>query len=83
MNITFCINGILNNILSLIVFHHVEFITCNLAEPDVHFLSLVTRPRTLKLLAREVSLMKTCGTIADCTFEELCDRVSDHSRLYV
>lgn len=34
----------------------------------------ITRPRTLKLLAREVSLMKTCGTIADCTFEELCDR---------
>ncbi|CAB1331278.1 unnamed protein product [Coregonus sp. 'balchen'] len=36
----------------------------------------ITRPRTLKLLAREVSLMKTCGTIADCTFEELCDRIS-------
>ncbi|XP_010876841.1 AFG1 like ATPase a isoform X1 [Esox lucius] len=34
----------------------------------------ITRPRTLKLLAREVTLMKACGTIADCTFEELCDR---------
>ncbi|XP_033873507.2 AFG1 like ATPase a isoform X2 [Acipenser ruthenus] len=34
----------------------------------------ITRPRILKVQGRELRLNKTCGTIADCTFEELCNR---------
>uniref|UniRef100_A0AAQ4NPV3 AFG1 like ATPase a n=1 Tax=Gasterosteus aculeatus aculeatus TaxID=481459 RepID=A0AAQ4NPV3_GASAC len=34
----------------------------------------ITRPRTLNVNNRKVRLNKACGTIADCTFEELCDR---------
>ncbi|XP_069462651.1 AFG1-like ATPase isoform X2 [Ambystoma mexicanum] len=34
----------------------------------------VTRPRILKVQGRELRLRKACGTVADCTFEELCDR---------
>ncbi|XP_048062960.1 lactation elevated protein 1 homolog B [Megalobrama amblycephala] len=34
----------------------------------------VTRPRVLKVQGREVTLSRTCGTIADCTFQELCER---------
>ncbi|KAG9336225.1 hypothetical protein JZ751_002572 [Albula glossodonta] len=34
----------------------------------------ITRPRILKVQGRKVILNKACGTIADCTFEELCDR---------
>ncbi|XP_029451171.1 AFG1-like ATPase isoform X3 [Rhinatrema bivittatum] len=34
----------------------------------------VTRPRTLKVQGRELRLSKACGSVADCTFEELCDR---------
>ncbi|XP_056422235.1 AFG1-like ATPase isoform X1 [Hyla sarda] len=34
----------------------------------------VTRPRILKVQGRELKLCKACGSIADCTFEELCDR---------
>ncbi|KAM7376225.1 hypothetical protein PAMP_005968 [Pampus punctatissimus] len=34
----------------------------------------ITRPRILNVLNRKVRLNKACGTIADCTFEELCDR---------
>ncbi|XP_008309071.2 AFG1-like ATPase isoform X1 [Cynoglossus semilaevis] len=34
----------------------------------------ITRPRILKVLNRQVRLDKACGTIVDCTFEELCDR---------
>ncbi|EGV98838.1 Lactation elevated protein 1 [Cricetulus griseus] len=34
----------------------------------------VTRPRILKVQGRELQLNKACGTIADCTFEELCER---------
>ncbi|XP_066463569.1 AFG1-like ATPase isoform X3 [Eleutherodactylus coqui] len=34
----------------------------------------VTRPRILKVQGRELKLSKACGSIADCTFEELCDR---------
>ncbi|XP_064191109.1 AFG1 like ATPase a isoform X1 [Anguilla rostrata] len=34
----------------------------------------ITRPRTLKVQGRKLILSKACGTIADCTFEELCDR---------
>lgn len=41
----------------------------------VHFIT-VTRPRSLKVHGRILTLNKACGTIADCTFEELCDRVS-------
>ncbi|XP_067883268.1 lactation elevated protein 1 homolog B isoform X2 [Heterodontus francisci] len=33
-----------------------------------------TRPRILKVQGRELRLSKACGTIADCTFEELCDK---------
>lgn len=31
-------------------------------------------PRVLSVLGRDVTLEKTCGTIADCTFDELCGR---------
>ncbi|KAK7132926.1 hypothetical protein R3I94_014973 [Phoxinus phoxinus] len=34
----------------------------------------VTRPRVLSVQGREVTLSRTCGTIADCTFQELCER---------
>ncbi|CAJ1078134.1 lactation elevated protein 1 homolog B-like [Xyrichtys novacula] len=34
----------------------------------------VTGPRVLTVLGRDVTLEKTCGSIADCTFEELCGR---------
>ncbi|KAI4905384.1 hypothetical protein NFI96_016367 [Prochilodus magdalenae] len=34
----------------------------------------VTRPRVLIVQGREVTLSRTCGAIADCTFQELCDR---------
>ncbi|XP_051252387.1 AFG1 like ATPase a [Dicentrarchus labrax] len=34
----------------------------------------ITRPRVMNVLNRKVRLNKACGTIADCTFEELCDR---------
>uniref|UniRef100_A0A8C5EF67 AFG1-like ATPase n=2 Tax=Gouania willdenowi TaxID=441366 RepID=A0A8C5EF67_GOUWI len=34
----------------------------------------ITRPRVLNVLNRKVLLSKACGTILDCTFEELCDR---------
>ncbi|XP_075869743.1 lactation elevated protein 1 homolog B isoform X2 [Nelusetta ayraudi] len=29
-------------------------------------------PRTLTVLGRDLTLQKTCGSIADCTFDELC-----------
>ncbi|KAB0401170.1 hypothetical protein E2I00_011380 [Balaenoptera physalus] len=31
-------------------------------------------PRILKVQGRELRLNKACGTVADCTFEELCER---------
>ncbi|XP_059032918.1 AFG1-like ATPase isoform X1 [Mustela lutreola] len=34
----------------------------------------LTRPRILKVQGRELRLNKACGTVADCTFEELCER---------
>uniref|UniRef100_A0A8C5CDY7 AFG1 like ATPase a n=1 Tax=Gadus morhua TaxID=8049 RepID=A0A8C5CDY7_GADMO len=34
----------------------------------------ITRPRVLSVQGRKVGLAKACGTIADCTFQELCDR---------
>ncbi|KAG1926904.1 AFG1 like ATPase a isoform X1 [Pimephales promelas] len=34
----------------------------------------ITRPRSLKVNGRILTLDKACGTIADCTFEELCNR---------
>ncbi|KAF7694281.1 lactation elevated protein 1 homolog B isoform X1 [Silurus meridionalis] len=33
----------------------------------------VPRPRTLIVQGRELTLKWTCGTIADCTFQELCE----------
>ncbi|XP_021571647.1 lactation elevated protein 1 isoform X2 [Carlito syrichta] len=35
----------------------------------------LTRPRILRVQGRELRLNKACGTVADCTFEELCERV--------
>ncbi|RWS04191.1 lactation elevated protein 1-like isoform X1 [Dinothrombium tinctorium] len=32
------------------------------------------RPKTLNIKGRNVTFVKTCGQIADCTFDELCDR---------
>ncbi|XP_029903757.1 lactation elevated protein 1 homolog B isoform X2 [Myripristis murdjan] len=34
----------------------------------------VTGPQVLTVQGREVTLEKTCGSIADCTFDELCSR---------
>ncbi|CAN9507838.1 unnamed protein product [Ophioblennius macclurei] len=34
----------------------------------------VTGPRVLTVLGRDVTLEKTCGSVADCTFQELCGR---------
>ncbi|XP_076011262.1 lactation elevated protein 1 homolog B [Genypterus blacodes] len=34
----------------------------------------VTGPRVLTVLGRDVTLAKTCGSVADCTFAELCGR---------
>ncbi|NP_001020653.2 lactation elevated protein 1 homolog B [Danio rerio] len=34
----------------------------------------VTRPRVLNVQGREVTLSRTCGTIADCSFQELCEQ---------
>ncbi|XP_056873779.1 lactation elevated protein 1 homolog B isoform X3 [Takifugu flavidus] len=34
----------------------------------------VTGPRTLSVLGRDVNLQKTCGSVADCTFNELCGK---------
>uniref|UniRef100_A0A3B4H1K5 AFG1 like ATPase n=1 Tax=Pundamilia nyererei TaxID=303518 RepID=A0A3B4H1K5_9CICH len=36
--------------------------------------SIATGPRVLSVLGRDVTLEKTCGTVADCTFDELCGR---------
>ncbi|XP_039993718.1 AFG1 like ATPase a isoform X2 [Xiphias gladius] len=41
----------------------------------------ITRPRVLNVHNRKVRLNKACGTIADCTFEELCDRKTQARRL--
>eukprot|EP00064_Thunnus_orientalis_P001899 superscaffoldBa00000130_g1903 len=38
----------------------------------------VTGPRVLTVLGRDVTLEKTCGSIADCTFDELCSRAAVH-----
>ncbi|XP_006512763.1 AFG1-like ATPase isoform X3 [Mus musculus] len=34
----------------------------------------LTSPRILKVQGRELRLNKACGSVADCTFEELCER---------
>ncbi|XP_063765640.1 AFG1 like ATPase a isoform X1 [Eleginops maclovinus] len=34
----------------------------------------ITRPRLMNVNNRKVRLEKACGSVADCTFEELCDR---------
>nr|XP_045011549.1 AFG1-like ATPase isoform X1 [Jaculus jaculus] len=34
----------------------------------------LTRARILQVQGRELRLNKACGTVADCTFEELCER---------
>ncbi|XP_048126820.1 AFG1 like ATPase a isoform X2 [Alosa alosa] len=56
------------------------------SEPDVHATldkmfdemafkqNDITRPRTLNVRSRKLILSKACGTILDCTFDELCDR---------
>lgn len=43
------------------------------------FFFTVTRPRTLNVRNRKLTLSKACGTILDTTFDELCDRVSEPS----
>lgn len=40
------------------------------------YVSIVTGPRLLRVLGRDVTLKKTCGSTADCSFDELCGRVS-------
>lgn len=39
------------------------------------------RPKTLTIKERNVTFNKTCGRLADCTFDELCDRVRRHTIL--
>ncbi|XP_028833980.1 AFG1 like ATPase a [Denticeps clupeoides] len=34
----------------------------------------ITRPRILKVRGRKLTLSKACGSILDCSFQELCDR---------
>ncbi|XP_059470407.1 putative ATPase N2B [Neocloeon triangulifer] len=34
----------------------------------------IIRPKTLRIKGRNVTFQRTCGQVADCTFEELCDR---------
>uniref|UniRef100_H2ME58 AFG1 like ATPase b n=1 Tax=Oryzias latipes TaxID=8090 RepID=H2ME58_ORYLA len=34
----------------------------------------VTAPRVITVLGRRLTLQKTCGSVADCTFDELCGR---------
>lgn len=34
----------------------------------------IERPKTLSILGRNVTFNKTCGRVADCSFDELCDR---------
>uniref|UniRef100_A0A665X0I4 AFG1 like ATPase b n=2 Tax=Echeneis naucrates TaxID=173247 RepID=A0A665X0I4_ECHNA len=34
----------------------------------------ITGPQVLTVLGRDVTLEKTCGSVADCTFDELCGR---------
>ena len=36
----------------------------------------IIRPKTLRIRGRNVTFQRTCGQVADCTFAELCDRVS-------
>lgn len=43
---------------------------------------VVPGPRTLSVLGRDVTLLKTCGSIADCTFSELCGKVSSDVFLF-
>lgn len=47
---------------------------------SVGCVSIVTGPRVLSVQGRELTLEKTCGSVADCTFDELCGRVS---KLYI
>uniref|UniRef100_A0A3B5AFK3 AFG1 like ATPase b n=1 Tax=Stegastes partitus TaxID=144197 RepID=A0A3B5AFK3_9TELE len=41
---------------------------------DAVCVAIVTGPRVLAVLGRDVTLEKTCGSVADCTFDELCGR---------
>lgn len=34
------------------------------------------RPKIMTIKGRNVSFAKTCGRVLDCSFSELCDRVS-------
>lgn len=36
------------------------------------------RPRVINIMGRNVKFAKACGRVLDCTFEELCDRVSKY-----
>ena len=36
----------------------------------------IVRPRTLSVQRRQVHFNKSCGRVLDCTFDELCDRVT-------
>lgn len=49
---------------------HLIFLYC------LVFVDVATGPRTLTVLGRDITLQKTCGSIADCTFDELCGVVS-------
>lgn len=48
----------------------------NVIFPLLLGLRLATGPRTLTVLGRDLTLQKTCGSMADCTFDELCGVVS-------
>ncbi len=67
LNFTLAFQSVLPQKLQSVISHGVL---------KILFFSAVTRPRVLNVHNRKVRLNKACGTIADCTFEELCDRVS-------
>lgn len=41
----------------------------------------IIRPRTLNIMGRNVQFNKTCGQVLDCTFAELCERVSTSNKI--
>lgn len=43
----------------------------------------IVRPRTLSVQRRQVHFNKSCGRVLDCTFDELCDRVTTKKNFHL